>query len=218
MPSAIIHLAVASEIGKKIKKDNNRFLIGAIAPDIWKWVGDEKMKSHFQTNEIDNIPSLDLFLSKYKKYLNDDFVLGYYIHLYTDYIWFKYFIPEIFNDDEKIITKLDGTPVKCNGEMLSLYIYNDYTNLNIKLIEKYNLNLKIFYRDPPTLKNIIEEIPMTKIKIIINAVKEIIENTKEHKDLVFNMDNISQFINTAIELIISNLEELKILENGVNNG
>lgn len=27
--------------------------------------------------------------------MNFDFVLGYYIHLYTDYLWFKYFMTEI---------------------------------------------------------------------------------------------------------------------------
>ena len=31
-------------------------------------------------------------INKYKNHLNDDFVMGYFIHLYTDYLWFKYFI------------------------------------------------------------------------------------------------------------------------------
>ena len=45
--------------------------------------------------------------------------------------------------------------------------YNDYTNLNIKLIDKYNLDLKIFYNELPQLHNIIEEIPMDKINVIV---------------------------------------------------
>ena len=59
-----------------------------------------------------------------------------------------------------MITKLDGTIVECKGNMLSLYIYNDYTNLNIKLLDEYDLDLKIFYNELPPLKNIIEEIQM----------------------------------------------------------
>lgn len=47
-----------------------------------------------------------------------------------------------------------------------IYLY-DYTNLNIKLIDKYNLDLKIFYNELPQLHNIIEEIPMDKINVIV---------------------------------------------------
>ena len=43
------------------------------------------------------------------------------------------------------------TVVECKGHMLELYIYNDYTNLNIKLIDEYNLDLKIFYNKLPQL-------------------------------------------------------------------
>lgn len=44
-----------------------------------------------------------------------------------------------------MITKIDGTVVESKGHMLELYIYNDYTNLNIKLIDEYNLDLKNIY-------------------------------------------------------------------------
>ena len=47
------------------------------------------------------------------------------------------------------------TVVECKGHMIELYIYNDYTNLNIKLIDEYNLDLKIFYNKLPQLDNII---------------------------------------------------------------
>lgn len=210
LASSVIHLAVANEVNKTLKKDNTKLLIGAIAPDIWKPLGNEKEKSHFLTIPENNIPDINKFLNIYKNFLDDDFVLGYYIHLYTDYLWFKYFIPEIFDDEKEIITKLDGTTIKCNGNMLSLYIYNDYTNLNLKLIENYQLDLSMFYQKTPTFKNIIQEIPMDKIEVIINTVKEIIEQTKVHKDLIFNMDNIYQFIKEATKLINSNLKELGI--------
>ena len=193
MASSMIHIAVANEINKKLNRDKSKLLIGTIAPDISKLIGETKVKSHFQDRN-DNIPNLDKFLDKYKEKLNDDFVLGYYIHLLTDYLWFKYFMTEIKFEDTNIITKLDGTNVNCNGNMFTLYIYNDYTNLNIKLIDEYNLDLKIFYNEIPKLENIIQEIPMEKIGLIVDKAGEIVENTKEHKDFVFNLDNIS--INT----------------------
>ena len=65
MASAVIHLAVANEINKKLNKDKSKILIGSIAPDIAKLIGEKKYKSHFITTN-DDIPNIDLFLDKYK--------------------------------------------------------------------------------------------------------------------------------------------------------
>ena len=77
-------------------------------------------------------------------------------------------------------------------------------------MDEYNLDLKIFYNPLPNINNIIEEIPMDKLQIIIDAASEIIENTKMHKDMVFDINNIKQFIKTSSELILSELEKLNI--------
>ena len=209
MASSVIHMAVANEINKVIKKDTHKLLIGSIAPDISKHLGETKVKSHFLDSEDTDIPNIDKFLNKYKDKLDDDFVMGYYIHLYTDYLWFKYFISEIYNEENNMITKLDGSMVKCNGNMLSIYIYNDYTNMNIKLLDEYNMDVSIFYEEIPYLENIIDEIPMDKIKTIVDKTSIIIENTKEHKDFVFNIENIKKFIERSTELILAQLKELE---------
>ena len=211
MASSVIHMAVANEINKVIKKDDKKLLIGSIAPDISKHLGETKVKSHFLDSEDTDVPNIDKFLNKYKDKLTDDFVLGYYIHLYTDYLWFKYFITEIYNEDNNMVTKLDGSSVKCYGNMLSVYIYNDYTNMNIKLLDEYNMDLSLFYEDIPYLENIIDEIPMDRIKTIIDKASVIIENSKEHKDFVFNIENIKKFIDTSTELILAELKKLNII-------
>ena len=210
MASSVIHIAVASEINKIIKKDNHKLLIGSIAPDISKCLGRTKIESHFLDSDDTDIPNIDKFLNKYKSKLNDDFVIGYYIHLYTDYLWFKYFISEIYNEENNMITKLDGSIVKCNGNMLSIYIYNDYTNMNMKLLDEYNMDLSIFYEEIPYLENIIDEIPMNEIKTIVDKTSIIIKNSKEHKDFVFNIENIKKFIERSTELILVQLKELNI--------
>lgn len=206
MASAVIHLAVANEINKKLNRNKSQLLIGAIAPDISKFIGEDKTKSHFLKELDSNIPDIESFLNKYKNNLTDDFVMGYFIHLYTDYLWFKYFVTEFY--DKPMITKLDGTVVKCSGNMLSLYVYNDYTNLNIKLIDKYNMDLKIFYNQLPKLSNIIEEIPMDKMGLLLSQMGIIIENSKEKKDYIFNIENIEKFITTSVELILRKITEL----------
>ena len=210
MASSVIHMAVANEINKVIKKDTHKLLIGSIAPDISKHLGETKVKSHFLDSEDTDIPNVDNFLNKYKDKLDDDFVIGYYIHLYTDYLWFKYFISEIYNEENNMITKLDGSIVKCNGNMLSIYIYNDYTNMNMKLLDEYNMDLSIFYEEIPYLENIIDEIPMNEIKTIVDKTSIIIKNSKEHKDFVFNIENIKKFIERSTELILVQLKELNI--------
>ena len=210
MASSVIHICIANEINKTINRDSKKLLIGTIAPDISKLLGETKFYSHFLDNVNNNIPNINKFLDKYGNYLNDDFVLGYYIHLYTDYLWFKYFISEIYDEDNNMITKIDGSIVKCNGNMLSIYIYNDYTNMNIKLLDEYNMDLSIFYEDIPYLESIIDEIPMDKIKTIIDKTSIIIKNSKEHKDFVFNIENIKKFIERSTELILAQLKELNI--------
>lgn len=206
MASSIIHIAVANEINKILKKDTSKLLIGSIAPDISKIVGETKEKSHFLDDVNDDIPNMERFLEKYKNNMNDDFVLGYYIHLYTDYLWFKYFMTEI--TDKKIITKLDGTVVEIDEDKLCEYVYNDYTNLNIKLIDRYNLDLKIFYNEIPNIKSIIEEIPMDKLNLVIDKAGVILANTKEQKEYVFDIQNVEKFINLSIELISADLNKI----------
>ena len=209
MASTIIHAVVGSEINKTLKRKETDLLIGSISPDLSRIVGEPKEKSHFLDFNND-IPNIDRFLDKYKRHFDDDFVLGYYIHLYTDYLWFKYFIPEIYDENKNMITKLDGSIINCHGHMVEQYIYNDYTNLNLELINKYKLNTDIFYKDIPEFKPFIEEIPMDKINLLINKSREIIENTKTHKDMVFNIENIDSFISMCISLITANLKELNI--------
>lgn len=205
MPSAIIHIAVANEINKKIKKDESKLLIGAIAPDIAKIIGETKVKSHFLDD--DSLPNLDKFLKKYEKKLTDPFILGYYIHIYTDYLWDKYFVGEVFDKDNSMIKKINGEIVKCNGGMRKQYIYNDYTNLNRQVIDEYKLNYKIFYNELPIFINGIDEIPMDKIDLLLEKIGLIIAATNENKNFIFDITNIKKFIETSTKIILSDVEE-----------
>ncbi len=210
MASSVIHMCVANEVNKKLKRNNDRILIGSIAPDIAKLLGKTKSESHFLDNTYD-IPNIEEFLKKYKKDLRDDFVLGYYIHLYTDYLWFKYFLPDFLENGK--IYLLDGQVAKISSEQLTEYFYNDYTNLNLILINNYNLDLKIFNAKVPKLKNIITEIPMNQIQMIIDRANTIIKNSREEKAYVFDLGIVKKFINTSVAVILSNLEDIEYIKN-----
>ena len=132
--------------------------------------------------------------------------MGYYIHLYTDYLWFKYFIEDI--DYNNMIAKIDGTKILCDEETFLKYIYNDYTNINVSLIDKYNLDLKVFYNDIPNINPIIDEIPIDKLNIIIDKAGSIIMDSKVNKPYIFNIDNVVNFIELAVKIISSEIDKL----------
>ena len=206
MASSVIHICIANEINKVLKRDDRKLLIGTIAPDISKLIGESKYYSHFLDDIDNNIPNLEKFLNKYKYYLDDDFVLGYYIHLYTDYLWFKYFIKKVV--ESNYIKELDGTLVKYTEKSFLYYVYNDYSNLNTQLINKYNFPLKIFYEEIPDIKDIIDEIPMNKINLIVDKVGVLIEDAKNGKKYLFDIDDIVNFIDDCKTIILKELENI----------
>ncbi len=206
MASSIIHMAIAKEINKNLKRNENQLLIGSIAPDISKIVNEPRNKTHF-TQKNETIPDIKKFLKKYKKELNDDFVMGYYIHLYTDYLWSKFFLTEITN--KSFVKKLNGDIVNLNGNMLLLYIYNDYTNLNIELINKYNLDFEFMYKEENKyIPNIIKEIPYEKLPALYENFERIIENSKTSKVFIFDIENIVNFINLCVKIISSEINNI----------
>ncbi len=203
MASAIIHIAVAKKLNEQLKMNEKELFLGTIAPDISKHIGQDRKISHFL--DENRIPNLNLFLKKYNNSLNIPFIMGYYIHLFTDYLWFKYFFNEITNLNTSI-TLLNGDTLKCSKEEINKLIYNDYTNLNILLIEEYNLDLSLFYEEIEIPKIKFTEIPLDKLQIIVDQMGIIIENSKKEKTYSFNLDNVKQFINTCTDLISNDLK------------
>ena len=56
MASSVIHMIVANEINKTLKRNNKLILMGTIAPDISKHIGKTKAESHFLDNINSDIP------------------------------------------------------------------------------------------------------------------------------------------------------------------
>ena len=93
---------------------------------------------------------------------------------------------------------------------IAKYIYNDYTKLNTKIINKYNLELNIFYEEHALFKNIIKEIPMNKINIIIEKAGLIIKNSKETKPYLFDIKNVTRFIDFCVKALLDDLSNLGV--------
>jgi hypothetical protein len=203
MASAIIHISVAKKINEKLKMNSKQLYLGAIAPDMAKHLGQTKNTTHFQKSAFDDYPILEDFLDKYKDDLNNPYTLGYYIHLYTDKLWFNNFFNEyVFSS---YIHLKDGTDASMEYKEMHELIYQDYTNLNISLIDHYNLDLSLFYEDIENPNTKITEVPVDKLNILIDHMGIIIENSKNEKNYIFDCDDVIKFIDEASEIIFEDI-------------
>lgn len=216
MASTIMHIAVASELYKristKLKLDYNDYILGTISPDISKILHTSKKTSHFLTNNND-IPNIDLFLKKYHNNLDNSFNLGYFIHLYTDKLFYRDFLPLFIQDDilQSTVKCLNGNILNLSQEERKRLLYNDYSNLNIKIIDEYQLNLDLFYNEFEKPNTNITEIEIDKLNLLIENAGIIIKNATEQKNYILNLSSIKSFIEDTIEEIYLKLIDLNII-------
>ena len=206
MASAIIHLCIAKEVNKYLKMNEYDLLLGSIAPDISKQIGETKEISHFldHSNE-DDIPNIDRFLAKYRNDLHNPFTMGYFIHLLTDKYWFRDYVYQFIErfTRESVKKKITYTAIRD-------LIYNDYTNINTDLIDKYMLPLDIFSEEFREPKTAIREIPVDKLDVLLDQMGLIIEEAKKDKNFVFDINDIEVFIENSIKYIIKDIQILGI--------
>ena len=207
MASTIIHLAVAKKLLDYIKVENKKdYLLGSIAPDISKQIGSSKVSSHFLINTKPDVPNIQMFIDKYPNFINNSFDLGYFVHLYTDKLWFNGFLEHfIYNNSIKL---LDGTIIETTKEEMQNMIYSDYTNMNIELIDKYEIDLSLFYEEFQIPKTNILEIPTYRLDILINKMGILISNSKQEKAYTLDINQVEQFIDYTCNKIINKLQEL----------
>ena len=59
MASALIHLAVAKNLLKDLKVENEKdYLLGSIAPDLAKQIGTSRIDSHFLIHTKEDVPNI----------------------------------------------------------------------------------------------------------------------------------------------------------------
>ena len=205
MASSVIHLAIAKKLKKCLNvKNSYDYYLGAIAPDLAKQISRTKKLSHFLFDTREDVPNMDKFTEKYKYFYKNDFELGYYIHLYTDKIWFNEFINSLtYRNSVKL---LDGTIIKATEQEITSMIYQDYTNINIQLIDEYNLDLSLFYEEFSKPHSCLDEIPLNKLNILIYKMGIIIENSKQEKNYIFDLTGINEFIEKSVQVILTELK------------
>ena len=133
-------------------------------------------------------------------------MFGYFVHLYTDYLWYKYFISDI--KYKGLITLKDGTKIDYDADTLKKYLYNDYTNLNVRLLDEYDLDLSLFYNPLVKPDVVMDEIPVDRLQELLDSSSVIIENSKAKKNYLFDASNVKEFVSISTDLICGEIDKL----------
>lgn len=208
MASVLIHMAVAKKINEELKRDERNLLLGSIVPDIGKSLNISRKVSHF-TNGISDTPNVNLFYDKYKTNLNNDYELGYFIHLLTDELWFEEFMKNYMTKDGFILK--NGEQIDIKEEEYFKLLYNDYTNLDPELLDYYNMDLSIFYDEYEFPINAIEEIPYNKLRRLLDEKSLIYTKNSKTKEYILSLENITLFIEYSAIYVMDKLREYKVI-------
>ncbi len=125
-------------------------------------------------------------------------------HLLTDELWFNEFLPNFVLDDETIVDT-DGNKVSLKGITIGDIIYNDYTNLNVQIIDYYNLNFKLFYEEFTYPEPNIKEVPKSTFPLVIDKMGIIISNSAKY-NYILKLDKITHFIEYATIYVLERLK------------
>ena len=240
MPSFAIHTICGKEILKELNFNNleeKEFLIGNILPDVSRVRSYKKMDSHNQRKSIQDIknithfrieddiilsyPDVDKFLKKYLKDIQERNIvtLAYFFHLYTDYYYFKVFLPGILSFYDKDMKDTNSksnvyyAKVNRTGEIIKYKvlfnkdddegIYKDYSISNKFLINKYKLDIDyddlIEYIDQYGFNTNVKE---TKA---IYAYYAVIKLRKYLQDLSLVDDELHIFCKEELDGLVDNI-------------
>lgn len=202
MASYYMHICVAKKINEKLNMDEVKLYVGSIAPDLSTELNELKTKSHFLDKQS-GIISYQEFAQKYKEHLCDPYVMGYLIHLITDYVWFSKYVKK------SILRYAEENDLDLNLQYKDLkkIILNDYSEISSYLFQNYELDVEKFLDINVEDINIVKEIDYTKINVLINKVqnKENLTNTKKYT--ILTEEDVANFIK------FGSLDVLKVIEN-----
>ncbi len=204
MASRIIHLAVSERVAEHFGLDLGRFNLGNLLPDLHDNTRESKAVSHFRiarelyedakTNEYQYF-DYDKFLQKYKRKMHDNLYLGYYCHLITDELWIQNVYIKYMRDKDR----------KKRIDQQNNY-YHDFSRLNQIVKEKYNLRMNVVFE-----KAQISEIDDNKTSELKIALENDFKTKYDDLDLLlFEYEDIINFVEDASNAIIENIENIKL--------
>lgn len=198
MASRIMHMAVTKMLSEKWEiKDRNRFLFGAVLPDVYR-EGNTSHESHLKMRIRGGgwvTYDLTSFKERYGKLMEEDSLyLGYYLHLVQDLVYRDF----VYNEHH-------WDPAAAgNIERL----HNDYRLINSYIIKKYGL------RNELTIPGDFEKEPINalysfEIRRLNDDLKSDFTAFSEGNIFFFTKEMADTFIGKACEICGKELEAWK---------
>lgn len=174
MPTHKMHMAIANQINKTLKLDNDMVMIGSVLPDLTK--DKRHRQSHFKNGKegVEGTANPYKFLLKYKQELKNPVMVGYLIHLLTDRYFNSYVFQNYYIYDE-------------NTHLIGIKFHNEEAKLPIEKI-RYEKHRDFYVYD----KYLIENGKVDKFK---NTT--CIKNIKNFEDAKFDKNLIKTYIQNA---------------------
>lgn len=138
MPMHKLHLAIVKKVNDSLNRDLDKLMLGIILPNLTKY---DHNISHFRKES--SISDINVFLEKYSASLNDDIMLGYYIHLLTDNYYKNFFNKEImeYNEEGTVVGYIfNGQKKESTLEKLKETIKQDYESFGHYLMDHGYIN------------------------------------------------------------------------------
>ena len=183
MPAGGIHLCVGKRVADKLNINKSmEYYVGVVSADSWRRSSSTKMGTHF----LDSIDSIDYhydaFFNKYYDCMDNEFVIGYLIHLITDKYWYSNGLvaSNIYEDD-----------------------YYDLKKLCSCLVKHYNIP-KLFL--PSGIDNPIEELDSSGIIHTIDYLNDVNYVTGSSK---FDLGEVISCIELTSDFIVGEIIRLR---------
>lgn len=209
MSSFKMHLVISKNIQKKLNF-GNEFLLGAILPDLYKLLYQDREKTHFENMDTyEHLPNIEEFCKEYLK-TKSEIKYGYLSHLIEDKIWFREYIFEKYiikeNDGEYIYKK------DLSEHTFEEYIkdmYTDYSIIDeyIKEVEKIDV-----YRIADELKECAERMQIIDWKGIVDIIDEVLvkdykkENINSERTFI-SIEDYNEYIQKSTDEAIKVISE-----------
>ena len=225
MPSWKIHSKIANDLHKQLKVNKKYFMIGNLLPDQDKYNIpnlDKKIDrkiTHFMNKEFSikkYLPDYNAMYQKYNTHFKNPILLGYLVHLLTDYYWNNYIYNKYFIRENN-----EYIGIKTNKNEI---IYCDFSTANAmkhKDLDIYSNNLSVrknyfrFCLNNNYFKEI-DELKLSKKNIYevgkyLNSSHSKIEDINKYQ--ILNERELNKLLESSKIFILNYLKEKEIIKN-----
>lgn len=224
MPSWTIHIKVARTINKKLKLDENSFLFGNVMPDVLSgFIVKETSTtispaiSHYRSPEGVHEIEIDKFINTYKGKFKNPVVLGYLIHLITDYFWNDWTYSKHYRQCyNKCFMIANGKETEIKWPIFRKYKHKDFEAFDNYLRSTQDLGALMEYNDNMyNFSKEIAEVPCTADDIYktIQVINSIIEDSPTYSSnyKIFTESELNQLLEETSNYIFKILINNKIV-------